>query len=33
MARRPKNEPMEGVKSEVITQKTMESVMHASMMP
>ncbi|MBO7358461.1 MAG: DNA topoisomerase 4 subunit A [Clostridia bacterium] len=33
MARRPKNEPMEGVKTEVITQKTMESVMHASMMP
>ena len=27
------NEPMKGIKTEIIMQKTMESVMHASMMP
>ncbi len=33
MARKKTGEPMEPVKPEVILQKTMESVMHASMMP
>ncbi len=33
MARKSTHEPMKGQKTEVIMQKTMESVMHASMMP
>ncbi len=33
MPKKTRNEPMKGVKTEVIMQKTMESVMHASMMP
>ena len=33
MAKKAKNEPMKGLNTEVIMQKTMESVMHDSMMP
>ena len=33
MARKTTHEPMKGINTEVIMQKTMESVMHASMMP
>ena len=33
MARRAKDEPMKGVKTEIILQKPMETVMHDSMMP
>ena len=33
MAKKTAHEPMKGIATEIIMQKTMESVMHASMMP